>query len=75
MLYLGTPNFNVVMLTGKLERISDQMQSIFRSVRMINFLINYSRSDIFNFKRELSKCMDRACSGVVRNVKSNAVCG
>jgi hypothetical protein len=57
----GTPRFKIVKPTRELEVIKTNTQSRYRSaVGMLFYLIKYSRPDIGNAVRELSKCMDGA---------------
>ena len=57
----GTPRFKVVRPTINMERSETDMQSRYRSgVGMLFYLIKYSRPDIGNLMRELSKCNDGA---------------
>jgi hypothetical protein len=58
---LGTPRFKIVRPTDKTEKIDANLQSKYRSgVGMLIYLIKYSRPDLANVVRELSKCMDGA---------------
>jgi len=57
----GTPGFGVVRPKDDSERISSEMQSEYMSgVGMLLYLVKYSRPDIANAVRELTKCMDGA---------------
>jgi len=57
----GTPGFGIVRPKDDSERISSEMQSEYMSgVGMLLYLVKYSRPDIANAVRELTKCMDGA---------------
>jgi hypothetical protein len=57
----GTPRFKIVRPTDETEKIDGNLQSKYRSgVGMLLDLIKYSRPDLANVVRELSKCMDGA---------------
>jgi glutamine synthetase adenylyltransferase len=57
----GNPRFKVVKSRDMVETIDMERQLRYRSgVRMLLYLIKYSRPDIANVVRELSKCMDGA---------------
>ena len=57
----GTPRFKIVRPSDDIERIDPELQARYRSgVGMLLFLIKYSRPDLANVVRELSKCMDGA---------------
>jgi hypothetical protein len=57
----GTPRFKIVRPTNETEKIDGNLQSKYRSgVEMLLYLIKYSRTDLANVVRELSKCMDGA---------------
>jgi len=57
----GTPGFGVVRPKDDSERISSEMQSEYMSgFGMFLYLVKYSRPDIANAVRELTKCMDGA---------------
>jgi len=57
----GNPAFRVVRPKDDSERISSEMQSEYMSgVGMLLYLVKYSRPDIVNAVRELTKCMDGA---------------
>ena len=56
----GTPRFKIVRPDDE-DKIDLEMQSKYRSgVGMLLYLIKYSRPDLANVVRELSKCMDGA---------------
>jgi hypothetical protein len=60
----GTPRFNIQRYTDDLEVINDDLQRKYRSgVGMLLYLTKYSRLDISNIVRELSKCMNAASWG------------
>ena len=55
----GIPRFKVVKSNNVVETVAMDKQSRYRSgVEMLLYLIKYSRPDIANVVRELSKCMD-----------------
>jgi len=55
----GTPRFKVVKTNNFVEKIELEKQSRYRSgVGMLLYLIKYSRPDLANVVRELSKCID-----------------
>jgi hypothetical protein len=57
----GTPRFKIQRSTDDLEVINDDFQRKYCSgVGMILYLTKYSRPDISNIVRELSKCMNAA---------------
>jgi Reverse transcriptase (RNA-dependent DNA polymerase) len=57
----GTPRFKIVRPNDDVEKIDSKLQARYRSgVGMLLFLIKYSRPDLANVVRELSKCMDGA---------------
>jgi hypothetical protein len=57
----GTPRFKIVRPTDKTEKIDGNIQSKYCSgVGILLYLIKYSRPDLANVIRELSKCMDGA---------------
>jgi hypothetical protein len=59
-----TPSFKIQKSTEDLELIHDDFQRKYRSgVGMLLFLTKYSRPDISNIVRELSKCMNAASWG------------
>jgi len=60
----GTPRFKIVRPDEKSELIDNNLQKRFRSgVGMLLYLTKYSRPDLCNVVRELSKCMDGATMG------------
>jgi hypothetical protein len=60
----GTPRFKIQKSTEDLEVINDDFQRKYRSgVGMLLYLNKYSRPDISNIVRELSKCMNAASWG------------
>jgi hypothetical protein len=60
----GTPRFKIQKSTEDLEVINDDFQRKYRSgVGMLLYLTKYSRPDISNIVRELSKCMNAASWG------------
>jgi hypothetical protein len=57
----GTPRFKIVRPTDETEKIDGNLQSKYRfGMGMLLYLIKYSRLDLANVVRELSKCMDGA---------------
>jgi hypothetical protein len=57
----GTPRFKIVRPSDKTEKIDENLQSKYHfGVGMLLYLIKYSRPDLANVVRELSKCMDGA---------------
>jgi hypothetical protein len=57
----GTPRFKAVKSNDVVETIEMDKQSRYCSgVGMLLYLIKYTRPDIANVVRELSKCMDEA---------------
>jgi hypothetical protein len=60
----GTPRFKIVRPNGDCELIDGNLQKRFRSgLGMLLYLTKYSRPDLCNIVRELSKCMDGASVG------------
>jgi hypothetical protein len=60
----GTPRFKIQRSTDDLEVINDGFQRKYRSgVGMLLYLIKYSRPDIINIARDLSKCMNATSWG------------
>jgi hypothetical protein len=60
----GTPRFKIVCPDNDDDIIEPNLQSRYRSgVGMLLYLIKYSRPDLCNVVRELSKCMDKARMG------------
>jgi hypothetical protein len=57
----GTPRVKIVRPSENVDKIDPDLQPRYRSgVGMLLFLIKYSRPDLANVVRELSKCMDAA---------------
>jgi hypothetical protein len=57
----GTPRFKIVRPTDKTKKIDGNLQSKYGSgMIMFLYLIKYSRPDLTNLVRELSKCIDGA---------------
>jgi hypothetical protein len=57
----GTSRFKIVRATDKTEKIDGNLQSKYLPcMGMLLYLIEYSRPDLANVVRELSKCMDGA---------------
>ena len=60
----GTPRFKIVRPDDEADLIDMNLQSRYRSgVGMLLYLTKYSRPDLCNVVRELSKCMDKATMG------------
>jgi hypothetical protein len=60
----GTPRFEIVRPDDGADLIDLNLQSRYRSgVGMLLYLTKYSRPDLCNVVRELSKCMDKATMG------------
>jgi hypothetical protein len=60
----GTPKFKIVCPENDEDIIGPNLQSRYRSgVGMLLYLIKYSRRDMCNVVRDLSKCMDKATIG------------
>jgi hypothetical protein len=60
----GTPRFKIQKSTDDLGIINDDLQRKYRSgVGMLLYLTKYSRPEISNIVRELSKCMNAASWG------------
>jgi hypothetical protein len=60
----GTPRFKIVRPSDEDDTIDENLQSRYRSgVGMLLCLTKYSRPDLCNVVRELSKCMDKATIG------------
>jgi hypothetical protein len=66
----GSPGFGVIRPKDGEESVSDKQQQIYRSaVGTLLQFIKYSRPDIANAVRELSKCMDRASPAAFKEMK------
>jgi hypothetical protein len=60
----GTPTFKITRPDDELDEINVELQKRYHSgVGMLLYLTKYSRPDLCNIVRELSKCMDRATMG------------
>jgi hypothetical protein len=60
----GTPRFKIQKSTDDLEVINNDLQRMYRfGVGMLLYLTKYSRPDISNIVRELSKCMNATSWG------------
>jgi hypothetical protein len=69
----GTPGFNIIRRSNPDEQISHEDQVIYHAgVGTQLYLIKYSRPDIANVVRELSKCGHS--SSIQRDETSNALC-
>ena len=65
----GTPRFKITRPDQGSDTIPESLQKNYRSgVGMLLYLIKYSRPDISNAVRELSKCMDRATYGTYQEM-------
>ena len=65
----GTPRFKITRPDQGSDTIPENLQKNYRSgVGMLLYLIKYSRPDISNAVRELSKCMDRATYGTYKEM-------
>ena len=65
----GTPRFKITRPKDDDDIIDSNLQSSYRSgVGMLLFLTKYSRPDICNIVRELSKCMDKATMGTYQEM-------
>jgi hypothetical protein len=60
----GTPRFKFARPSNDDDTIDGNLQSEYRSgVGMLLYLTKYSRPDLCNVVRELSRCMDKATMG------------
>jgi hypothetical protein len=60
----GTPRFKITRTDDESDQIDVERQKRYCSgVGMLLYLTKYSRTDLCNVVRELSKCMDRATMG------------
>ena len=65
----GTPNFNVLRPQNENDRISVKEQKLYQSgVGSLLYLTTHSRPDISNAVRELSKSMDHATEGAMKEL-------
>ena len=65
----STPGFHVVRNVPEAVFISDQDQKLYRSgVSMLLFLVKHTRPDLSNSTRELSKVMDKATEGHMKEL-------
>ena len=65
----GTPGHNITRPTADSDKINASEQKLYRSgVGMLLYLVKYSRPDIANAVRELSKSMDGATKGSFREL-------
>ena len=65
-----TPGFKIIRPSKPDEQISQEDQVIYcAGVGMLLYLIKYSRPDIANVVRELSKCMDKATPAAFKEMK------
>jgi hypothetical protein len=65
----GTPHSKIVRPSENVDKIDPDLQARYRSgVGMLLFLIKYSRSDLANVVRELSKCMYAASHAVYKEM-------
>ena len=66
---LGTPRFKVTCPDEGSNTIDENLQKHYCSgVGMLLYLIKYSRPDLSNAVRELSKCMDKATFGTYQEM-------
>jgi hypothetical protein len=66
----GTPGFHIQRPKTDMEKISENEQKVYRSaVGSLLQLVKYSRPDIANVVRELSKCMDGATPSAFKEMK------
>jgi hypothetical protein len=71
----GTPRFKITRPDQGSDTIPESLQKNYRSgVGMLLYLIKYSRPDISNAVRELSKCMDRATYGTYHVLDTKNYC-
>jgi len=65
----STPGFHVVRNIPNAIYITDQEQKLYRSgVGMLLYLVKHSRPDLSNGTRELSKVMDKATEGHMKEL-------
>ena len=65
----STPGFHVVRNIPEAVFISDHDQKLYRSgVGMLLFLVKHTRPDLSNSTRELSKVMDKATEGHMKEL-------
>jgi hypothetical protein len=66
----GTPGFGIIRPETVEDQISDEYQAIYcAGVGILLYLIKYSRPDIANVVRKLSKCMDKATLAAFKEMK------
>ena len=65
----STPGFHVVRNIPNAVYITDKEQKLYRSgVGMLLYLVKHSRPDLSNSTRELSKVMDKAMEGHIKEL-------
>ena len=65
----STPGFHVVRNISEAVFISDRDQKLYRGrVGMLLFLVKHTRQDLSNSTRELSKVMDKATKGHMKEL-------
>jgi len=62
------PGFHVVRNILNAVYITDEKQKLYRSVGMLLYLVKHSRPDLSNGTRELSKVMDKATEGHMKEL-------
>jgi hypothetical protein len=66
----GTPHHQIVKPTKETGKLTDEEQKLYQTgVRMLLYLVKYSRPDIANAVRELSKGMKEATLDVMKELK------
>jgi hypothetical protein len=66
----GTPHHRIVKPTEETGKLTDKEQKLYRTgVGMLLYLVKYSRPDIANAIRELSKGMKEATLDAMKELK------
>jgi hypothetical protein len=66
----STPHHQIVKPTKEMGKLTDEEQKLYRTgVRMLLYLVKYSRPDIANAVRELSKGMKEATPDAMKELK------